>query len=710
MVKAVGDWELDVLGIPFGGPYNGKDADGERFSPQTNLHLDKYPYAPVVHYHGFNEDGTPTKAPEYIGKTESHEVKEDGVWFRVILDKASEIAKGIMQAAKEGLARASSGSVSHLTRIDKDGHIREWPVAELSIFDTRGGMEPANNYAVAIPVNKALYEDIYKQAGQSLPAKFANTGDSKNTIEDGGDNGNSKTQKQKKKEVIKMTLTKEEKQALIDEGRKEAEAEFKAEADKKKEIADGIAEGIKADKDKRDEEAAEAKKLADKKEEEEKEEKIKARRLGTPGSSAYVAKYSHLWKYDNLEIGDHAFAIELLASTGVSKTVKAALPSEDSMKALAIKVAEDKDEDGRLVTTKMAMKSVGMPIKSDELNQSTLADFGDEWVGVLHSNDLWLRISEDTPVIGRVPTMVVPQGAESVNIPVQSTPPTFYKVAQAADMAANPGETTKTVKVSKMGTANQILTVDKLGAASTFTEELSEDSVIQWAPELRRSIVEEAQKVLESLVIDGDTETGATTNINDIAGTPAGDEYWLIADGFRKLALVTNTANSRDGGSLTDADFLETVKLMGLGGKNAIDRSQVSFILDLWTYWKALELAQVKTKDVFSAPTIEDGVLTSIWGYGVVRSAQMHRPNQDATYGLKANSAGKLDLDVAANNTKGALLAVRYDQWRLGWKRRMTIETERVPRADSTEITALMRVGLINRDDEASAISYNLGV
>ena len=74
-------------------------------------------------------------------------------------------------------------------------------------------------------------------------------------------------------------------------------------------------------------------------------------------------------------------------------------------------------------------------------------------------------------------------------------------------------------------------------------------------------------------------------------------------------------------------------------------------------------------------PTIENGQLTSIWGRDVITTANMHRANQDATYGLKANSAGKIDLDTAANNTNGAILAVRFDQWRLGWKRRMTIET-----------------------------------
>jgi len=86
----------------------------------------------------------------------------------------------------------------------------------------------------------------------------------------------------------------------------------------------------------------------------------------------------------------------------------------------------------------------------------------------------------------------------------------------------------------------------------------------------------------------------------------------------------------------------------------------------------------------------------------------MHRANTDTTYGLKANSAGKIDLDTASNNTTGAILAVRFDQWRLGWKRRITIETTRVPSADSTEIVAMLRVGLVQRDTEASAISYNI--
>lgn len=488
---------------------------------------------------------------------------------------------------------------------------------------------------------------------------------------------------------------------------KEQEAEKKAkEAEQAK-----IDEAVKAALAKKDEESeAEAKKKEEADAEAKKKadaESMKGRRLpdGT-NVSATQAKYAFTWKYDNLEPGDHALMNEIVAADKKGNGV-----SEDSMKALAIKVIEDKDPERVFSSTKMAMKKAGMSMKvADALNQSDLAGYGDEWVGILQSSDLWRRVLLEAKLVAMLPTIEVPQGSESVLIPLQSTPPTFYKVVQASAQDSNPGPITQTVTTSKMGTDNQTLPVAKIGAATNYTGELVEDSLIPWVAELREAIVTEGQEVLEHMVIDGDTDETITTNINTIGGTPTGNEAYLSFNGFRKLALVANTANSRDGGALADTDFLETIKLMGLAGKNAKQKDKVAFILDLWTEWKSLELVQVKTKDVFSAPTIENGSLTGLWGYKVFGSANMHRANQDATYGLKANTAGKTDLTTPANNTKGAILAVRWDQWRLGWKRRMTIEVDRVPRADASEITALMRVGLINRDDEASAISYNIGI
>lgn len=695
-IKAVGDWELEVLGVPFGSPAQ-KDAHGEYFSLATKFHEDKFGLPPAVYYHGYSENGKPSGSPQYIGKTIRRWVDAKGVWFRVVLDKSNSYAGKVWEAAKAGMARASSGSISHLVRRARDGHITEWVVAELSVFDTYGGKDPANNYAVAIPVMKM----VYQQAGLSLPDGLEAGGEEAKAGAIGADAQRATASGGASVVVLSNTM----------EGKMGDELNVQEEIQKGiKSFMEAQAKEDAAKKAAEDDKAAAVKAAVDAAKAEFEKEAAKGRRLPSDGFGApHVAQFGDTWKYDNLTIPDLSVLVGVLDAAKASGSARRG-SSENALKALAIRMVEEKDDTGVLTAGRQAMKMAGMSLKANELNQSTLANFGDEWVGVTYSASLWERIRQLANIAAMIPTIEVPQGSESVVIPLQSTPPTFYKVAQASAQAANPGEITRTVTTSKMGTAKQTLTVAKLGAASYFTGELGEDSLIPWITELRQAMENEGAEVLEHIIIDGDTATGATTNINDIGGTPAGSEAFLLMNGFRKLALVTNTANSRNAGAFTAADFLETVKLMGLGGKNALNKQGVGFIIDLATHWAALQLAEVKSRDVFISPTIEGGMLTGIWGYNVYATANMHRANQDATYGLKANSAGKVDLDTAANNTLGAILAVRFDQWRLGFKRRMTFETVRVPSADATEITAMMRVGLINRDDEAASISYNLTV
>lgn len=160
VVKAVqeddGEWMLDILGVPFGSPES-KDADGEWFDQATRFHEDKFAEPVLVHYHGFDDHGKPSSTPEYIGRTVKRWTDQAGVWFRATLDKTSERAKALWEAAKQGVLRASSGSVSHLARKGPDGHIEEWPVVEVSLLDISSGKRPANSYAVAMPAAKQLY-------------------------------------------------------------------------------------------------------------------------------------------------------------------------------------------------------------------------------------------------------------------------------------------------------------------------------------------------------------------------------------------------------------------------------------------------------------------------------------------------------------------------------------------------------------------------
>lgn len=729
IVRAVksdgGAWVLEVLGVPFGGHNNGRDSDGEYFSAKTNVYADRFPIAPAVYFHGWDENNKPSAEPQYIGAANYSHVDGKGHWYKVVLDKASAYAQRVWQAAKQGIARASSGSISHLVRKEAGGHITHWPVAELSIFDAVGVRQPANQYAVALPVMKS----VWTQAGMTLPDDIET--DSAQQPEDtlegaartaaqsnasakanGADvqQANSKTgavtMEQDVKELVAQSVAEAMKAARVadEEARKaekERQDEIKGAADA---AAKAVREALQAEFETEREAAKAALEAA-------KAEAAEARRLPGGGDAPYVAKFNNIWKYDHLGIDDIAFSAGVLnAGKGVNVGgVISPGASENLIKALAIRLADTSgDEERQYVASKAAMKSVGMSMKANELNQSTLASYGDEWVGVTYSTQLWDKVRLAAPIAAQIPTVEVPQGSESIIIPVIGTSPTFYKVAQASAQDSNPGRVTPTQTTSRLNTAKQTLTVSKLGAAINYSGELEEDSFIPWAAELRRDIVAEAAEVMEHVIIDGDTEAGATTNINDIGGTPAGTEAFMLFNGFRKLALVTNTANARSAGTLTLEDYLETLKMLGLGGRNASDKSRIAFITDMHTHWKSMELAEVKTRDVFIRPTIEEGMLTNIYGTRVFASANMHRASTDTTYGLKANTAGKIDLDTASNNTTGSIVAVRFDQWRLGYKRRWMFEVQRDILTDSTVIVGTMRVGMVNRDSEASSVSYNI--
>lgn len=153
-----GEWTLDVLGVPFGGPFQGKDRAGDYFDAKSNVHSDKFPRVPVVYAHGLDPvTGKKVEAPQYIGIATYSHADEKGHWYKVILNKAHAFAKRVWESALKGIAGASSGTVNYLVRRAEDGHLDHWPVVEMTLTDGSGNLEPVNPYAVALPALKAVY-------------------------------------------------------------------------------------------------------------------------------------------------------------------------------------------------------------------------------------------------------------------------------------------------------------------------------------------------------------------------------------------------------------------------------------------------------------------------------------------------------------------------------------------------------------------------
>jgi len=307
IIKAVGDWELDILAVPFGGADN-KDADGEWFDADTLFHEDKFGLPPLVHYHGYTETGKPEGAPVYLGKTIERWVDQAGIWYRGVLDKTIELAGQIMDGAQKDIARASSGSVTHLARVDDDGHIREWPVTELSIFNAIGNMQPANRHAVAMPVAKAIYlaagldwpgeggdpETDPEAAAKAGAGSVDHTGDSDVTIAFTGD-----TKMEDKDIQALATKTAQEAVAVaLKADKEEREAAEKLAAEE----AERTAVAVKAAMDARDKDDAKK------------------------GRLPVVEGVPHLLKYNapmsNLSPADLAFGIDTMGKTATTMSAQ----------------------------------------------------------------------------------------------------------------------------------------------------------------------------------------------------------------------------------------------------------------------------------------------------------------------------------------------------------------------------------------------------
>lgn len=188
-IKAVGDWEADVLAVPF----YAMDSDKQFFDDRTEIMPSVFTTPFVAYQHGISpgaETSQPT--PVEIGKVVPGSLSKqaDGWHIRVVFDRLSDLAKRTMDAIRQGVAAVSSGSISHLARLEVDGQlvpyakdmpgrIAVWPLAEVSIWDNVGNnYGPANRAAYAVPVIKA----IYRGANIAIPEILNNDSNSPEAI------------------------------------------------------------------------------------------------------------------------------------------------------------------------------------------------------------------------------------------------------------------------------------------------------------------------------------------------------------------------------------------------------------------------------------------------------------------------------------------------------------------------------------------------
>jgi hypothetical protein len=210
-VKAVGDWELDVLAVPFNEP----DSDGQYFDADTQVMEDHYQTPPGFYQHGVKQGAKGLQERVIvIGKTIMGSLRKmvDGWHLRMQLDPTKPESAAVMEAAKNGRVAVSSDSISHLARLEvngktipyeknRKGRISVWALAGVSLWEMGGGnFMPASKRTYALPAMKA----IYREAGLQFPDIQATDGVLPEASNDAAKRARS-AEIEKAKQILKQT-------------------------------------------------------------------------------------------------------------------------------------------------------------------------------------------------------------------------------------------------------------------------------------------------------------------------------------------------------------------------------------------------------------------------------------------------------------------------------------------------------------------------
>lgn len=137
---------VEGLGIPFGGPINGKDLGGEYFHRGTNFALDLWPVRPVMYDHGLDA----AVKLDVVGRNTNtdNELTDMGVWTRAQLDRRSKYLDHVKKLVSQGALGWSSAAPPHLVQYGKAGRIDQWPFAELTLTPIPANPDARAAYAL----------------------------------------------------------------------------------------------------------------------------------------------------------------------------------------------------------------------------------------------------------------------------------------------------------------------------------------------------------------------------------------------------------------------------------------------------------------------------------------------------------------------------------------------------------------------------------
>lgn len=163
---------------------------------------------------------------------------------------------------------------------------------------------------------------------------------------------------------------------------------------------------------------------------------------------------------------------------------------------------------------------------------------------------------------------------------------------------------------------------------------------------LKEKITKAMIRTVEGLIINGDTTSGGTGNVNSDDGAPAADSYYLGANGIRQVGIA-GTGTKVSVGTFDMADLIGVANCLG---DYFADPSECLWLFNRTTYNTALNIAEFADASKNGKPsTINNGAIANILGADVFIARDLPKTEAD----------GKVST-TPSNNTLG--------QFALVWK------------------------------------------
>lgn len=329
--------------------------------------------------------------------------------------------------------------------------------------------------------------------------------------------------------------------------------------------------------------------------------------------------------------------------------------------------------------------------------------YGQQLIGAQYVGDLWEGARQESRIFRLLQTFEMQH--PTAYLPVEADIPEMLYVSE------NTGATDSPYSTSKTGSNRVQVSAKKFVIHQVWSGEMEEDSIIPFIPFLRRQVEISLAHYADSAVLNGDTTNAATGNINLDDADPADTKHYLAFDGVRHAFLVDNTDNGVDhsGAAITydallnlKAKMVDTTYLMNWGSPTMAE--DLVYVADPFTSVKIAGLDEVLNSKIQNGGRDllngEVGI-GAIMGHPVINSIAMSKTEAD----------GKVS-DTDGNNTLGQVAAFNRRGLVAGWRRRVLMETERLPGRDQTRLVHSLRMGLgrFSPTGSASGIEWAAGL